>query len=871
MLGHRVPEGIHNEDQYFFQLFKMMQTETRGSLFYLFSLPAASSKPPTQTLKDYLQSPPLNMSNTLYKKKFNQSQRDTIDIDPSGKTFDISLLFVAIDVSCQGLSPQLKNLVTDNKNLRNKLLHEGQNINMTLINQTNYIQELQDLVENTYLAIGSSYAVDVSNEISQMKANITAVRNAQLPVPDIRKYHTDLKILLDELKKDLRVHGQEELKDISDSFIMTDPASFISGRDETFKVNAIFTRIDLVVEDTKGKKEDIPVNYENLLTVLGTNGKIPDILILEGPSGSGKTTLAKFMFSEWVKCKQGQPFSFIDLDNFDLVFPYECSNCNMSSYKDLLINIMPRVTSRLRDDDILKSVRELKILILVDAADDLNSESRKLLRELFETRVKESAGNLRVLCTTRPQAIQDLQPFLSKSLTKAHAKMTGISAKNRGEFATRLHDEMRREGQSTQQTSGLVDCLSHSQSHMGDHFKFPLNLTLFTYLWAADPTLVNGVTTTAVLYEAIHNLIMKRLFYRLSRHERVRDVKDSIEIENSCQKFLNVLNRECLVTIGCDAMIFPDKCTSILEKEADLLGLPRAEIFAAFLSSTREWTACGYKHKLEGPHKSLLEHYSANYIVDVMTGKIKTAQQLDLENQLASGGWNIFMKKRITRQLTESKSVYGILNENHNEIGTPLVMSKYQNLLVHLIGLMAYQGKEVLRQFYVEVIKLMKEAGLRGQTWFHVVSEAKCDSDVAKTVTENMTDEDKEIWYINGSSDIAASIEMMKTVFPKKITIKLETDPVKIDKLEGLLMKVNQENIEIRMKDQYSWRNCHESKINLPILNTSSSRCVVKGLYTSVTSITELPTSLEYLYLGIVKGPIVPALDNLKHHCPGLQ
>ncbi|CAL4119590.1 unnamed protein product [Meganyctiphanes norvegica] len=873
MSWQAVPEGLSEEDHNFLKVYKITVTTIRTVLFYLFTL--ACPKLPNQSLKGYLQSHPLNMSGSELKKYFDSTQRKKMDADPCGKEFDISLLFVAIKVSCQKLAPlgdsswtnpsappDLEYLLTTNKNFRNNLLHENSNFDLLFVQK--WVKELQDLVDKTYLAIGKRYTVDVSKEINLMKDNIDNILNAPLPVPDITQYRQDVKTLLDAIKIDFLVKGQKELETTSDLLTMTDPASFISGR-ETLRVTLIYTRIDLI-EESHGTKAaaGVPVQYEHLLTLLGWNGRIPNVIILEGPAGAGKTTLTKLMLAERVNCLQGLPFSFIGLDKFDFVFPYECSNSDLSSYLDLITYLLPKTTLYLKNNDILRSARQLKILIIVDAADDLNSKSKALLRELLETRVHESGGNLRLICTTRPQALQDLLSMIPKNkLTTAHTKITGIAAHRREEFVTRLHEGMKSEGQSTQETKGLVNYLNRSQGRMGDHFRFPLMLTLLTYLWAADPMSVNGVTTVTALYFAIHRLIQKRLFSRLSKHEKIKDVKNSSEIEECCCKFLKILYQESLISIGLDALILPDRCTCNLKKAADLNGLPQAEVFAAFLSHARKWTAYGYSDQLAGSHKSLLEFYAAFYIVEVITGNIKTDHQLDLERKLVNGGLKKSEKKRIHRELTESKSVTNVLKTNHREISNPLILSKYQNVLLHLMGLLTHRGKDVLHHFHAEVIELMKESVNRhsegfkshdaSDYWFQVVSEAECDSEVAKTVAENMNKKNRERWDISDSNTRAA-VEILKTVSPRIIHILLETDPSTLKYLPLLCDKLSESKCIVIIDDFYSWKNpkksASDSYFSQISISSNRFRCLF-GNFRLCAAISEDMEMLDTLGLVI--------------------
>ncbi|CAL4243390.1 unnamed protein product, partial [Meganyctiphanes norvegica] len=563
--------GLNNEDHNFLKVYKVAVTSVRSLFLFLFTL--ACPKKPTQTLRNYLQSPPLNMTGVDIKKYFNGTQRDNIKdaTKASGKDFDISLLFVCIQRACRKLDPfgsiwttktnppVLEYLLTCNKNFRNDLLHDYPTIDDTLINKL--IQDLQDLVKDTYELIGKRYSVDVKKEIDGLNDNIDKIKKTPLPVPDVKKYQEELNKLRENIKCTFKDKGKEELADTVDNLTMTDPASFISRR-ETLKVTAIYTRIDLVMEENKNK--DIPISYEKLLKLPSFDGRIPDVLILEGPAGAGKTTLSKLMLAEWEKWIRNKSCSFLDLESFDFVLHYECSNSSISRYIDLLKFRLQNTTSYFKDDDILRSAKQIKVLILIDAADDLNPNSKKLLTELFDTHVPESRGNLRLICTTRPQALKDLKSMIPTNLSIVHTKIIGIPPERRGEFVEKLHEEMIKEGQSSQETKGLINYLNRSQGRMGDHFRFPLMLTLLTYLWAADPDAVNGVTTVTTLYLAIQNLIQKRLQDRLSRHEKLKYSKTVSEIEKSCFEFQKVLYHESLIALGLDAMVLPAKCTTNL-------------------------------------------------------------------------------------------------------------------------------------------------------------------------------------------------------------------------------------------------------------------------------------------------------------------
>ncbi|CAL4112409.1 unnamed protein product [Meganyctiphanes norvegica] len=176
-------------------------------------------------------------------------------------------------------------------------------------------------------------------------------------------------------------------------------------------------------------------------------------------------------------------------------------------------------------------------------------------------------------------------------------------------------------------------------------------------------------------------------------------------------------------------------------------------------------------------------------------------------------------------------------------------MSKYQNLLLHLIGLLTRQGKEVLHRFYVEVVELMKDSGIsKSHYWFQVVSEAECDSDMAKAVAERMNKKARELWEIS-DSNMGAAVEMLKTVSPRHVRLILETDSSTLKDLPQLCNKLAETKCRVSLEDFYSWKNPNKSATDLYFskISNSSSSCSVDGLFGNFESCTPITEEMDHL------------------------
>lgn len=184
--------------------------------------------------------------------------------------------------------------------------------------------------------------------------------------------------------------------------------------------------------------------------------------------------MTKFIISEWSKGSR----KFIGLDQFDLLFLMECRNPSLESFADLLVSLMPNVSKSFRKEDFMRCALDLKILVLIDGLDELNKSSEKIFREVL---AMLRTRDIRVLCTSRPEKVQDVYKIIPDGVVKVHLRITGIPASKRVDFVKAYHDEMKKLQRSEQDTTGLVDYLNNSSEKLDKHFRFPLNLVLLTY------------------------------------------------------------------------------------------------------------------------------------------------------------------------------------------------------------------------------------------------------------------------------------------------------------------------------------------------------------------------------------------------------
>lgn len=775
-----------------FRLIKILASEGRHALHCVFKW--GCKKKSTESIGDYLKNEK-KMTNKDYKNRFDTMMQKTINKDPSGESYDVSLIFACIKWGCNQLAEanvewqegqeNLESLCTKVKNMRNRLFHGEEVPNDDVMNEK--CRDITEVLENVVKKAGSRYGVsdgEVKSSLKKINTQVCHIMTARLGEEDIN----ELLKFREERKKSILKIGREELSQQYKDTSKIDPASFVTGK-ERLDVENVFTKLEVICENMDETHE---VGYKELLEVKTELEEKPTVIIVEGDAGAGKTTLTKLILSDWAK---GSTI-FTGLERYDLVFWAEGKK-RISSYLGLIQGLLPTASYKFDDADLVRSVLQLEVLLVMDGFDELNTESEKLIKELLHKQVPSSKGHLQLLITTRPSKLSDLCNVLGAHTKKIQTKLRGISLEKRVEFVSKLHNEMIKEKQSYQDTQKLVDLLKQSQVRLGEHYRLPLNLTLLTYLWASDPTKVNPETTSTGLYIAFLELIESRLQTRLQDQLSCVALPEG-KIQEVVREFQKDLYRVCMDTLLSDSMQLSTESKDVLEKKCKDLKVSFNEMIEAFLVVEKEWTSNGYKTELTVPHKSILEFYAANQFIN----KLRNDKSEDIVSLLMKdyGKTKDEIEKFLGSLEPDVKSLKKICNDL---LKTDQNLAKYENMLLHLTGLLTHQCPDMLHKYADELVDILKEADFKGTKWLDILVEAKCDATLA-TLLAPLND----LQLIVRDGHMGAALALFKyldTNIP--VQVILENEVTYIPHLDDMLCQLSQRDCAVQIFFKHQWKN----------------------------------------------------------------
>ncbi|XP_042208378.1 uncharacterized protein LOC121856750 [Homarus americanus] len=251
-------------------------------------------------LPEFLESK--GFTKTQLKKSFNKDQLKILDADPSGKKYDISLLYLCITL-LRGPAPggqldPLQEKLKAVKDFRNEVLH-GE-LAVSPEDYKNKTEELRKLLKDVYSEGKDVFNIDqdeVDNRVKTIDEDINYIRDNLLDI--------------------IEQSGKQELVELFGKRTNVNPVSFIAGTDFFLDIGTVFTNIQVKVKrDTVA--QDIP--YEDILKLAIDKGK--RIILIEGVAGAGKTTLLIKLLSDWKADKS----TIQCLTNFLLLFHIEGRN-----------------------------------------------------------------------------------------------------------------------------------------------------------------------------------------------------------------------------------------------------------------------------------------------------------------------------------------------------------------------------------------------------------------------------------------------------------------------------------------------------------------------------------------------------------------
>ncbi|XP_068212788.1 uncharacterized protein [Palaemon carinicauda] len=862
----------------------------------------------------------------IFKIRFTNKQKEKMSKDPSGSIFDVTLLYLCIKNACDGIAPSksdlwytrgdtLEQTLSYLKTFRNNLCHDK--IRLERCEFTQETESLRDNLEKCLRLAGEKYSIErseIERLVCEVNNDISRFRVAPIAAFDIKSY--DNTPLFREQLNLLLKFGKEEIVDGYNKFCDFNPVTFMTGKEFSLNIGTVFTQIELVndMKTPSDETECQTIEYEKLLAYdCKTENGLNKIRLIEGPAGSGKSTLTRKMIADWVSDNG----TMETLLSFDFLLYMECRDMANNSFHDFLTSLMPKTSRRFRENDMVKCILALKLLIVIDGIDEMNKSSHRLFKEILDLKKNH---DISLFCTTRPEKIEDCFKMIASGEETTYLKITGIPLNRREEFASKYHEELRRIGKSQQETRGLVNYLETTQRHLQDHLRLPLNLVLLTILWSIAPGKINCVTTATELYHEIHMQTVEKLLLRLkskeiTQHLSVHDLQCKVE------SFVVKLCKQALVGLKNDEIRLSDESISSLKNICAQVGVPHEESLGAFLVHKIMWTLTGLRYKINYPHKGIQEFLGALFIILKLKEK---GVQLDIKCLIKSDLHQIFSEfgslslsslvnnatpsqwycssilqnqfQRVRRMFNEvfcgwsDESVYhtgrtplvrrirNSLNSSLMDLLNGLTSStvimdilkdlyedeeqidyyKFKNTFVHLTGLLHLTSRtNISRPLIEELVKILQKTGIKKrEEWLDLISNVKCADIVADVIAERIPSIITDNITIKDSR-VYSYLSLFKKKCPDSLKVDITATPGDIPLLENLLCLLSEHLCEVtslEFHDEFQYPSHIASSMDWAVQQIFQD-CKVTSYRGAISQRfpASIPSSLQRLRTGIAK------------------
>ena len=408
-------------------------------------------------------------SNTVKKwlnKNLQQLQNTSTD------SFDVTLLYNLVSIVCTDIAPsgskqweqRIKNvssvefLMKQAKDCRNSIAHDDcKALAPDLLIKT------EDVLVKLIGSAGLLYSVSHGVVDAEKKA-----------IAD--KFKSIEKNCVDHLRQYFTADGRKELKERwvnqSNLEVLSTECNVLLRRTSTFH-EITLSRISTTGSTSERIFFQSSQLFENITC---------EFRILVGPSGCGKSVFQKIIVDKWLGMDVDL-WTFPGIDKYDIILLIDSTSFMTSSVEELIRLNYPKTLSFLPDDTIKSGITShLSILFLVDGYDEFSENSKKDIKKLFQTHLKD-ANRRSFIVTTRRDASSDLCKFLvSKGIKHEVATIEPVSTiEEQIRFVRRYQEEM-----CNTHMSDMEDTFRLLPEAVKEALIYPLVLAMYCYSYKED-------------------------------------------------------------------------------------------------------------------------------------------------------------------------------------------------------------------------------------------------------------------------------------------------------------------------------------------------------------------------------------------------
>lgn len=238
-----------------------------------------------------------------------------------------------------------------------------------------------------------------------------------------------------------------------------------------------------------------------------------------------------------------------------------------------------------------------------------------------------------------------------------------------------------------------------------EHSNLPLSLSQALSTFDLESEMLTCSTTRTELYYHICRLSELKL-----RHETLStyfDVNKTPEKNRDARvkKWISQMDKEHFLALSREQLVLDDNAIEFLKQQSCVLKLPEKEMLEFCLSfkSTRTGVA----------HKRLQEYFSARHLMEVVVIK---------------EGPHFY--RRFLQRVVGPHRVQKIIRQAAGG-----EMSRFQKVLIHMLGLMHFQPEPLPNTVVKEVVSLLVESGVNNRDeWLEIIVATKASPSVLAAI-----------------------------------------------------------------------------------------------------------------------------------------
>ncbi|XP_042210142.1 uncharacterized protein LOC121857968 [Homarus americanus] len=155
------------------------------------------------------------------------------------------------------------------------------------------------------------------------------------------------------------------------------------------------------------------------------------------------------------------------------------------------------------------------------------------------------------------------------------------------------------------------------------------------------------------------------------------------------------------------------------------------------------------------------------------------------------------------------RTIREVLQELHKDDPSSLTLTKYQNVLVHLTGILYVDGGgEVKEDKAEELVRLLHSSGMTDESqWEDLINDVKCDATLCKYVAKHIPHlVTGDIWVRDSSVSVYTTLLPLGR--PDNITVRIDGDPDNIPHMVDLMKVVAAcNNCDVAITMDHHWKH----------------------------------------------------------------